>query len=146
MKVFFRYFLKILLKECQNIQILRWFSHEKSYLMPDIRFFSYKERNPFTNVRELHCGGYFLDPVFYRQLSIFCKNIRKISVLHYHKLNDLKLINLIEKQNGLQSITFHSLSGGTWRLVNISIYIYIYLFIFDFFLKFFDLFLTLIGG
>jgi hypothetical protein len=120
MDPFFRYFLKTLLKRCQNIQILRWFSHEKSYLMPDIRIFSYKEHNIFTNIRELHCGGYFLDPLFYRQLSIFCRNITKIYVLHYHKLNDPKLADLIEKQNGLQTITFHSLSGGTWRLVNIK--------------------------
>ncbi|RIA89311.1 hypothetical protein C1645_806337 [Glomus cerebriforme] len=121
MNSFFRYFLKILLKKCQNIKILRWFIHDKHYIMPDIRNFSYgshKSHNVFENIRELHCGDYYLDPVFYRHLSKFCNKIVILNVLHYHKPNDSNLTDLIKKQKGLQSITFCSLSGGTLRLVN----------------------------
>jgi hypothetical protein len=137
---FSRYFLKALLKRCKNMQTLRWFNHEKSYLMPDIRSFSSKDFNTFSNVRELHCGGYFLDPTFYRQLSKLCKDIIEMSVSHYHKLNDSKLADLIEKQNGLKFITFRSLSGGTWRLVNKNYYYYYYYYYYFLFIFFIYLF------
>ncbi|RGB39782.1 hypothetical protein C1646_457671 [Rhizophagus diaphanus] len=118
MNPFFRYFLKILLRKCKNMRTLRWFTHEKFYLMPDIRNFSSGSRNVFKNIRELHCGNYYLNPIFYYQLSKICKNITVLNVLHYHKPNDSHLSDLIKKQNGLKSVTFCSLSGGTLRLID----------------------------
>ncbi|GBC00698.1 hypothetical protein RclHR1_03940024 [Rhizophagus clarus] len=115
MNPFFKYFFRLLLKKCQNIRILRWFTHDKLYIMPNIRTLP---RNIFKNIRELHCGNYYLDPNFYYQLSKFCKSLNVLNVSHYYKPNDSHLSDLIKKQNGLQSVTFCSLSGGTSRLID----------------------------
>lgn len=108
------YLITAIMLRGRQIRSLIWFNNDNlSCRTPLIRF----PREVLSKVQHIYCGGIHISNSALLQLTTICNNIIDIEISHYNKPDSSHFAALIKSQKNLRHVSFNSISGGTWRLI-----------------------------